>query len=365
VSIGYSNEAMDQPLHHPHSPFRIFAFSAIATIGALVWMLLDRGLSGMFIALVLIAVEVAFSFDNAILNAKILAKMSRFWQNIFLTIGALIAIFGMRIVFPIIMVSLTAGLGLKEVLDLALHHPHEYAHHLEEAHPTLSSFGGAFLLILALDFFVDDSQEVMWLTRIEQHTRRLPARYAPPVLAVLVVSLIAILPFNHHAEETFIAGIAGIVTYSIIHGLTSVFGRMQEKSVQQTQAGAKKAVVYTGFAAFTSFLYLEVLDATFSFDSVLGAFAVTSDVVLIAIGLGVGAMWVRSLTIFMVRRKTLGNYKYIEHGAHYTIFILACILFVSLFVRIPEIITGFAGIGVIISSIIASRQALAAKTKHA
>jgi hypothetical protein len=87
--------------------------------------------------------------------------------------------------------------------------------------------------------------------------------------------------------------------------------------------------------------------------------------VLIAIGLGVGAMWVRSLTIFMVRRKTLGNYKYIEHGAHYTIFILACILFTSLFIRIPEVITGFAGIGVIISSIIASRQAMTAKTAHA
>lgn len=347
--------------HHPHSPIRIFAVSALATITALIWTFLDRGPGGMFIALVLIAVEVAFSFDNAILNAKILAKMSRFWQNMFLTIGALIAIFGMRIVFPIIMVAVTAGLGLKEVLDLALHHPHEYAHHLEEAHPTLSSFGGAFLLILALDFFVDDSQEVMWLTRIERRTRRLSARYAPPVLSALAVTLVSLMPFNHHAKETFIAGIAGIVTYTVIHGLTSVFGRIQEKDAAQRKAAGKQAVVYTGFAAFTSFLYLEVLDATFSFDSVLGAFAVTSDVILIAMGLGVGALWVRSLTIFMVRRKTLGNYKFIEHGAHYTIFILACILFGSLFVRVPEVITGFAGIGVIVSSIIASRQALAAK----
>lgn len=348
---------MKHPIHHPHSPFRIFAFSTLATLGALTWMFIDRGAGGMFIALVLIAVEVAFSFDNAILNAKILSRMSRFWQNMFLTIGALIAIFGMRIVFPIVIVAVTAGIGLKEVIDLALNHPHEYAEKLELAHPSLSAFGGAFLLILALDFFVDDTQEVMWLTRIERNTRKLPTIWAPPVLSLVAVAAISLMPFNHHAKETFIAGVAGIVTYSVIHGLTSLFGKVQHGKHRRAQAGNKVAV-FTGAAAFTSFLYLEVLDATFSFDSVLGAFAVTSDVVLIALGLGVGAVWVRSLTIFMVRRQTLGNYKYIEHGAHYTIFILACILFGSLFVRVPEVITGFAGIGVIISSIIASRQAM-------
>jgi hypothetical protein len=104
-----------------------------------------------------------------------------------------------------------------------------------------------------------------------------------------------------------------------------------------------------------------VLDATFSFDSVLGAFAVTKDVVLIALGLGVGAFWVRSLTIFMVRRGTLANYRYIEHGAHYTIGILAIILFLSIIIKVPEIITGLTGIGIIIASIVASRQALNAQ----
>lgn len=357
---------MKHPIHHPHSPFRIFAVSALATIGTLVWMFVDRGLGGMFIALVLIAVEVAFSFDNAILNAKILSKMSRFWQNMFLTIGALIAIFGMRIVFPIVIVAVTAGIGLGEVLDLALHHPHAYAAELELAHPSLAAFGGAFLFILAIDFFVDDKQEVMWLTRIERSTRRLPTIWAPPVLTLAAVAFISLLPFNHHPKETFIAGVAGIVTYTVIHGLTSVFGKIQERDAAKMKRTANQAVVYTGMAAFISFLYLEVLDATFSFDSVLGAFAVTSDVILIAMGLGIGALWVRSLTIFMVRRQTLGNYKYIEHGAHYTIFILACILFFSLFVHIPEVITGFAGIGVIISSIIASRQAMnAPKTARA
>ncbi|HSX17490.1 MAG TPA: DUF475 domain-containing protein [Patescibacteria group bacterium] len=346
---------MQHPIHHPHSPFRIFAFSALATIAALTGVFIGRGAGGMIIALVLIAVEVAFSFDNAILNAKVLAKMSTFWQNMFLTVGAMIAVFGMRIVFPILIVSLTAGISWHAVLDMALHHPALYAEELEKAHPALSAFGGAFLLILAIDFFVDDEQEVMWLTRLERNFRKLATNWAPPLITALMVIIVALLPFNHHGKVTVVAGMAGILVYSAIHGLTEVFGRIQKRNMKTV-----KTATHVGMAALVSFLYLEVLDATFSFDSVLGAFAVTTDVILIAIGLGVGALWVRSLTIFMVRRGTLNNYKFIEHGAHYTIFALACILFLSIFTTVPELITGLVGISIIISSIIASRQAMTA-----
>ncbi len=343
---------------HPHSPFRIFGFSGFLTLVALVGVFLGKGIGGMTAALILIAVEVAFSFDNAILNAKILAKMSAWWQTAFLTIGALVAVFGMRVVFPIVLVALTADISLSHVLDLALHHPGEYAEKLEQAHPALSSFGGAFLLILALDFFVDETQEVVWLTRIEHSMRKLARNWAPPAITLLVVGFVSILPFNHHGSTTAVAGALGVLVYTIIHGLTAFFGKLEKKETRKTHVGTQ-----VGTAAFVSFLYLETLDATFSFDSVLGAFAVTSDIILIAIGLGVGALWVRSLTVFMVRRKTLNSYKYIEHGAHYTIAILAGILFLSLFVTVPEVITGLAGIGVIIASIIASRQAIAAEKK--
>src|SRR6266545_3920817 len=106
---------------HPHSSIRIFAFSLLMTLVALIGVFLGKGATAMLVALILITVEVAFSFDNAILNAKILSKMSRFWQNMFLTFGALIAVFGMRLVFPILIVALTAGLTWGEVVDLALH----------------------------------------------------------------------------------------------------------------------------------------------------------------------------------------------------------------------------------------------------
>jgi uncharacterized protein len=335
---------------HPHSPWRIFAVSGLITIGSLVGVLLGKGVEALLVATVLIAVEVAFSFDNAIVNAKILNHMSRFWQMLFLTVGALVAIFGMRLVFPILMVALTADLSWGKVLDLALHHPEEYTHYLELAHPALAAFGGSFLLVLALDFFVDPSREVTWLTTVEKSFQKLARNWAPPLITLAVVMLVSVMPFNHHGMQTFVAGFLGVVIYSVIHGLTEMFGRLQRRKVRGT--------TYVGMAAFLSLLYLEVLDATFSFDSVLGAFVVTQDVILIALGLGVGAFWVRSLTIFMVRRGTLESYKYIEHGAHYTIGILGLIFLFSLFVHVPEVITGLAGIGIIGASIVASRQAV-------
>jgi hypothetical protein len=337
---------------HPHSPFRIFAFSATATVAAIVWSGVERGLDIVVLTAILIAVEVAFSFDNAIVNAKILARMSRFWQNMFLTVGAAIAIFGMRIIFPIVIVSITAGLGFKEVLDLATNHPDEYAHELEKAHAPLSAFGGAFLMMLAMHFFVDPTREVRWYERLERPLQKLAATWAPAAITTTALLVVWALPFNHHKKETLVAGAIGIAIYSAIHFLTSHFEKIQRRNM------GKKIEVQVGMAAFVSFMYLEILDASFSFDSVLGAFAVTKDIVLIAIGLGVGALWVRSLTIFMVRRGTLNNYRYIDHGAHYTITVLATILLLSIFVRVPEVITGLTGVGIIGASILASKQAL-------
>lgn len=337
---------------HAHSPWRIFAFSVLATVGSIVGVLAGMGPAAMLVALILISVEIAFSFDNAIVNAKILKHMSRFWQVMFLTLGAAIAIFGMRLVFPIILVALTAGLGWREVIDLALRHPEEYAHQLEQAHVVLSAFGGAFLLMLALHFFFDGHRQVLWYERLERPMQRFAYKWMPAFLALSVVAVAAALPFNHEARDTVVAGTVGVLTYSVIHAASEYFAR-----VQKAKAGAGLRV---GMAGFISLLYLEVLDASFSFDGVLGAFAVTKDVVLIAIGLGVGALWVRSLTIFMVRRGTLDSYRYIEHGAHYTIAILAAILILSIFVNVPEVIAGLVGLGIIGSSIVASRQAMRA-----
>jgi uncharacterized protein len=94
-----------------------------------------------------------------------------------------------------------------------------------------------------------------------------------------------------------------------------------------------------------------VLDASFSFDGVVGAFAITLDPIVIAIGLGVGAMYVRSLTVFLVNRGTLDSYVYLEHGAHWAIGALAVILVLTIEFHIPEWFTGLIGVAFIALSV--------------
>jgi hypothetical protein len=335
-------------LHSSH-PFRIFAVSGILTLMTLGLVLYYLGPKSAVLALILIAVEITFSFDNAIINAKVLMTMSKFWQQMFITVGMFIAVFGMRLVFPIVVVMITAGLSWNEVVRLALNDPAAYSRELTGSHASIAAFGGMFLLMLALHFFFDRSRKIRWIDIIERPLQRLGRWWTYAVASFCVLLVASFVPFNPHATETFVAGIFGIITYLLVHGLAELFGRHQSEDEKG------KIVVRTGMAGFMSFLYLEVLDASFSFDGVIGAFAVTKDVVIIAIGLGVGALWVRSLTIFMVKKHVLKAYRYLEHGAHYTIAMLAGVLLVGIYVHISEYVAGILGIGIIVASVISSQ----------
>lgn len=214
-------------LFHPNSPLRIFAFSIFATLATLIGVTWGLGWGALFVTIVLMVVELTFSFDNAIINAKILERMSPFWQMLFLTVGIFIAIFGMRVVFPILIVSITADLSWKTVLDLALNNPKEYAHHLEDAHPTISAFGGAFLLMLAFHFFFSDERDTMWIKHIEKHMKRLSHWAWPSVVTTILLFGVAMLPINSHAKTTFMAGGFGTLTYLLIHGAIQFIEKYQ------------------------------------------------------------------------------------------------------------------------------------------
>ena len=335
---------------HSSHPLRIFFISGLVTILATLFVGIELGLSALIVTIALILIEVTFSFDNAIINAKILAKMSKFWQTIFLTIGIVIAVFGMRLVFPIAIVMVTAGLPAGEVIDLALNQPEKYKQALEGSHTAIASFGGMFLLMLGLHFFFDPHKRVNWLNKVESSLQKIRGKHTHSLISFAVLAFVSVLPVNPHPKDTFVAGLIGIITYAVVHGLAEMFSSRQE----QKEKG--KMVARTGMAGFVSFLYLEVLDASFSLDGVIGAFAITQDVVLIAIGLGVGALWVRSLTVFMVRRKVLHAFKYLEHGAHYTIGFLSAVLITSLFIDIPEAIPGLVGLIIIGLSVFSSRR---------
>jgi hypothetical protein len=329
---------------------RSFGFSTAATLLAIVVSLAYLGPSALLPLLILMIIEVTFSFDNAVINAKILKKLSPLWQQLFLSIGIIVAIFGMRLVFPILIVSLTAGLGWREVIDLALNHPQAYADKLHHAHPAITAFGGAFLLMLCLQFFMEQEKQHHWFGRFERFLQRAGAFWwVPSLLASAVVVVLAILPANHHGAETLKAGLIGVATYLAIHALTVLIGKTTDK--------AEKVAHYSGWLAFVMFMYLQLLDASLSLDGVLGAFAITSDVILIVAGLGVGAFWVRSMTVYMVRRGTLDSYKYLEHGAHYAIAVLAASMLLAAMYEIPEAITGSLGVGLIAGSVWASVQA--------
>ncbi|MFJ6566524.1 DUF475 domain-containing protein [Streptomyces sp. NPDC091292] len=342
---------------------KTFGWSFAVTALGLVAAVFYGGWTAFGIVAILSILEISLSFDNAVVNAGILKKMSAFWQKIFLTIGILIAVFGMRLVFPVVIVAVTAKLNPIDAVNLALTDKDRYQELVTDAHPAIAAFGGMFLLMIFLDFIFED-RDIQWLRWIERPLAKLGKVDMLSVCIALIVLMISAMTFaaNAHqhggthvdkAETVLIAGIAGLITYLIVGGLSGYFeGKLEEDEEREHEAeeeakrtGKKQsAVVLAGKAAFFMFLYLEVLDASFSFDGVIGAFAVTNDIVLMALGLGIGAMYVRSLTVYLVRQGTLDDYVYLEHGAHYAIGALAVILLVTIQYEIHEVITGLVGV---------------------
>lgn len=345
-------------------PLRIFGWSIGISIAALAAGYLYGSWEAFFLVLILGIFEVSLSFDNAVINAKILEKMSEKWQKLFLTVGILIAVFGMRLLFPLIIVGVTTGLNPIEAWNLAMekgdpHEPGTYGYILHQAHPQIAGFGGMFLLMLFLDFILDadKERELHWLAWIE---KPLVAVGGVPRASV-VIGLGALigasfLADDAHIVQVMVSGAAGMLTYLLVNALGNYFeNRLEEDGETEKASNVAAATKLTGKAAFFSFLYLEVLDASFSFDGVIGAFAITTDPVIIALGLGlIGAMFVRSITIFLVRKGTLNEYVFLDHGAHWAIGALAAILIISIATPIPEVITGLIGVVLIVAALISS-----------
>jgi hypothetical protein len=296
-----------------------------------------------FIICVLSILEVSLSFDNAVVNAKVLTGMPPIWRHRFITWGIAIAVFGMRIVFPLVIVSIIGKVGPIEAVQLAATNPEEYQRILESAHISLSAFGGAFLAMVGLKHFLDAEKDVHWLAIIEKPLAALGRVDAVQLgLVLLVLYGVSTQLKPDEAMVFLVAGIFGLVTYIAVDGIGAF---LDPDSV----AGAA-----TAKAGLSSFLYLEVLDASFSFDGVIGAFALSNNLFVIAIGLGVGAMLVRSLTIMLVDKGTLTEYLYLEHGAFYAIISLAVIMFLKTFMHVPELVTGLLGAGFIGVALVSS-----------
>ena len=292
-------------------------------------------LSLLWIVVVLSVLEISLSFDNAVVNATVLTDMDKVWQRRFLTWGMLIAVFGMRIVFPLAIVAIAAGLGPVETVRLSLNDPVRYEEIVSSAHVGIAGFGGAFLAMVGLKFFFDSDKEVHWIGVVEAKLAKFSRIEAIEIAFLLVVIyLISRMLPGEEALTFIVSGILGLVTFIAVEAISTVL------ELQEEARAASGVVVRSGLGGF---LYLNVLDASFSFDGVIGAFALSNNMIVIALGLSIGALFVRSMTIHLVERGTLAQYRYLEHGAFWAIIALGAIMLLSAKFHIPETITGLIG----------------------
>ena len=309
------------------------------------------GLICVFIAFVLSVLEVSLSFDNAVVNAMKLEKMSEKWRQRFITWGIAIAVFGMRFLFPLLVVSIFAKLNIINVLHIALTNSKLYAYYLHQTHAPIVTFGGAFLIMLFLGYFLNPKKEIDWIVPIEKRMKKVPAnKVLDTLIALACLEIIQFFQPTPIRLNVLISGISGILVYLIIDSIAEKLDSIEGKA----QKECCKTKNWLNCSCFVSFMYLELIDASFSLDGVLGAFALSSDIIIITIGLAIGAMFVRSLTLLLVEEKTLKSYLYLEHGAHWAIGVLALIMFVSTVYEVPEVVTGLSGLAFIVAALISS-----------
>ncbi|MEZ0163965.1 DUF475 domain-containing protein [Kineococcus sp. LSe6-4] len=354
---------------------KTYGWSFGVTALGLVLAVLYDGWAGIGLVAILAVLEISLSFDNAVVNATVLRRMNEFWQKIFLSVGIIIAVFGMRLVFPLLLVGITASLSPVEAVRLALEkgdpeEPGTYGYLLNAAHPTIAAFGGMFLMMLFLNFVLGE-KEHHWLGPVERLLEKVGSVEAmSTIVGGAILFVVAETFAADHAQTVLASGVLGMVVYLLVNGLGELFNVDDEddedasadgdgdgdgvKVPAVARRGPSEAAKVGGKAAFFLFLYLEVLDASFSFDGVIGAFAITNDAIIIAIGLGVGAMYIRSMTVHLVREGTLSQYVYLENGALWAIGALATILLISIEVEVPEVVTGLIGVAFIVAALISS-----------
>ena len=302
---------------------KYFGFSFLVALLGLLAAFYISGIKAVYITAILAILEISLSFDNAVVNAKILKTMDEVWQKRFLTWGILIAVFGMRFIFPILIVAVAANMGIMETVNIALFEPDKYHEVLLSTEKLIYAFGGAFLWMVFSDFLFEE-KEVRWIKPIEKTAEKFGKINNISLIIAIIIGIIVV--YDAKDYKIAIAYFLGLLSYALLKGVNEAL----------SSEGIKSGLM--------GLIYLEVLDASFSFDGVIGAFAITPNIILIMIGLGIGAMFVRSLTIWMVKEGVLDEYKYLEHGAHYAIGVLAVIMLLKIFFHIGEVITGTLGL---------------------
>ncbi|MCP9851183.1 DUF475 domain-containing protein [Cyanobium sp. Morenito 9A2] len=319
--------------------FQYVRFPLLCCLIGLVAVLVSRGLTAAWLTLVLLALEISLSFDNAVVNARVLEQLTPGQQRFFLTWGLVIPVFGVRFLGPLLLVALAGGVGLGEAFDAAMHHPDHYRELLELAEPRILAFGGMFLLMVFLRYFFDEAKTLHWVQRLEARLAqagRIESLEVALALAVLLAVALA-LP-SELRGDVLISGLVGLVLQILSTSLAQFFGG--------DEAAMGRLAAHGGVV---SLIYLELLDASFSLDGTIGAFAITNQLPLILTGLGLGALFIRSLTVLLTRERALDRLIYLEHGAHYAIGALGFLMLAGVVIapwglHVPEWLSGLIGV---------------------
>lgn len=297
--------------------------------------------------LILGALEVSVSLDNAVVNATVLKDMDDKWRHRFLTWGMVVAVFGMRLIFPLAIVSVAGHLNPFEAVKIALFHPSEYEAVLKSVHLEVMAFGGTFLLLVFSAHFINHDKEEHWIPVIGHFFAKI-GKHSTAKLAIPAIFVLIFANFVSEKDAFLVSAFWGLVMYLSVDGIGDLFD--VEDAVGK--------VARTGIGAF---VYLEVVDASFSFDGVIAAFAITNNFIIIMLGLSIGAMFVRSLTIMLVEKGALDTFRYLEDGAFWGIGWLVATMYMSVVhIDFGEVaVAGGAAIAIALSvghSIIANKR---------
>jgi len=257
--------------------------------------------------------EMITSLDNAVINAEVLSTVSHKLRRFFLTWGVLFAVFAMRGLLPLLIVMVShPGTGIIEALTFSFDEsaPALFA----SSTSALQIAGGVFLVCIFLHWLFMEPK--IYGLHAERFFHRLNVWF----YAVVSVFLLALVWFAIQANSWMAFGaVAGSTIFFIVHGF-----RLNAEKVEHEMIHGK-----SGMSGWSKILYLEAIDASFSIDGVIGAFAFTFYIPLIIIGNGLGAVAVRQLTVANIDK--IKKYKYLKHGAMYSIFALGLVMIAESF----------------------------------
>ncbi len=301
------------------------------------------------IVLGLVVFEVVNSVDNAVVNASVLKTMNTLWRKRFLIIGIVTSVFLVRFLLPLFIVWISVpSISLSEMFLAFAGQSHVAAQAIQTQKPIILMFGGVFLLYLYFHWLFLEQKEPLFIERY------LKAKQGAWFFAVAAVLLVVIMYFARFNSLMMLAAAVGSATFFLLYGLKET----AQASEEHLAAGA------SGLSDLSKFVYLEVLDATFSFDGVVGAFAFTINLVLILIGMGIGAIVVRELTIKGI--DTIGKYRYLKNGALTSIGFLGIFMLIESFgAEMPSYIPTIATFILIGFAFYKSRKVLAPTTLKA